>query len=292
MRNEKSRTIWEIWGTKKDRTLKSKAFIKTKLSGKTASTGKPEEEKGYMIVACHQPNFLPWIGFFYKALLADVLVLLDDVQFPRGFNWVNRNRLKGDQGELWFTVPLWKKGRGLQKINEVEIYDERGWSHKHFHSILQNYAHAPYLADHTDFLKETYQRTWTKLIEFNLATISYLKSVLGIKKEFILQSALSVQGKGSDLLVNVCRKMGAEIYLASMVSKKYFHEEVFEKNGVRIEYYKFYSPIYPQLWGEFIYNLSFLDLLLNCGEKSIDLIQGELGKVTKPGTRQGDQIGF
>ncbi|MFH0813733.1 MAG: WbqC family protein, partial [Pseudomonadota bacterium] len=151
--------------------------------------------------------------------------------------------------------------------------DERGWSHKHFQSIVQNYAYAPYLADHSDFLREIYHRTWGKLIEINLEILTYLKSALGIQKEFILQSSLEVEGKGSELLVNICKRIGTDTYLAPMVSKKYLNEEVFEKNCVRIEYYKFHSPIYPQLWGEFIYNLSILDLLLNCGGKSLDLIK-------------------
>ena len=78
-----------------------------------------------MIIACHQPNFLPWPGLFFKALQADRLVLLDDVQFPLGGSWVNRNRLKNDQGELWLTVPVWKRGRSLQRIDHVEICSNR-----------------------------------------------------------------------------------------------------------------------------------------------------------------------
>ena len=232
-----------------------------------------EKEGGYVIVACHQPNFMPWIGFFYKALLADTLVLLDEVQFPRGFHWVNRNRLKCDQGELWLTVPAWKKGRGLMKINEVEIYDARGWTDKHFRSIVQNYTHAPYLADHIDFLKNLYERKWTKLIEFNLEMLIYLKGTLGIEKNFILQSALGLEGRGSELLVSVCRKLGGDVYFAPRVSQKYLDEQAFERSGIRIHYYTFSPPIYPQLWGDFVYNLSALDLLLNCGARSLELIK-------------------
>lgn len=226
-----------------------------------------------MIIACHQPNFLPWTGFFYKLFLADMLILLDDVQFARGFTWVNRNRLKCAQGELWLTVPVWKKGRGLQKINEVEVFNEANWPHKHIQSISQNYTHAPYLDDHILFLKELYQRKWRRLLDLNCEVLTYLKSALGIKKKFILQSDLGVQDRGSNLLVEICKKTEADVYISSLASKKYLNEGVFKNNGVTIKYYNFIPPTYPQLWGDFIPNLSVLDLLLNWGGKSLEIIR-------------------
>ena len=226
-----------------------------------------------MIVACHQPNFLPWIGFFYKTLLADQVVLLDDVQFARGFTWGNRNRFKCDQGELWLTVPVKKKGRRLQKIKDVEIFYEGSWTRKFIQSIVQNYAHAPYLDEHLVFLKDLLQSRWKKLIDLNLTAIHYLATSLGIGNKVILQSSLHVRSQGSELLAKICKEMGADGYLAPQVSKKYLDEEVFAQHEIAINFFKFIPPVYPQLWGEFIFNLSLLDLLLNCGEKSLEIIK-------------------
>lgn len=226
-----------------------------------------------MIVACHQPIFLPWIGFFYKALLADLVVLLDDVQFARGFTWVNRNRLKGDQGELWLTVPVKKKGRGLQKINEVEVLDEGNWRRKCFQGIAQHYVHAPYFSAHRVFLHALLENPGKKLIDLNVSAINYLTGSLGIGTRVILQSSLGIQSQGSELLVTIARKTGAHAYLAPFVSKKYLDQNVFEGYGIPVKFFKFTPPVYPQLWGDFIYNLSVLDLLLNCGGKSIDIIR-------------------
>ena len=226
-----------------------------------------------MIVACHQPNFLPWIGFFYKALLADLVVLLDDVQFARGFTWVNRNRLKCDQGELWLTVPVKKKGRGLQKISDVEVLDEVHWTRRFFQGISQNYAHAPYFAEHRAFLKDLMQIRWRKLVDLNVAAIYYLSGSLGIDNKVVLQSSLQIQSQGSELLVKICKEIGADSFLAPQVSKKYLDEKVFAQYEIGINFFKFVPPVYPQLWGEFIFNLSTLDLLLNCGGKSLEVMK-------------------
>lgn len=226
-----------------------------------------------MIVACHQPNFLPWIGFFYKALLADLVVLLDDVQFARGFTWVNRNRLKCDQGELWLTVPVKKKGRGLQKISDVEVLDAGNWPRRFFQSISQNYAHAPYFAEHRAFLKDLMQMRWEKLVDLNVAAIYYLAGSLGIGNKVVLQSSLRIQSQGSELLVKITKETGSDVYLTPLVSKKYVDENLFARHGITIQFFKFIPPVYPQLWGEFIYNLSALDLLLNCGGKSLEVIK-------------------
>ena len=226
-----------------------------------------------MIVACHQPNFLPWIGFFYKALLADLVVLLDDVQFARGFTWVNRNRLKCDQGELWLTVPVKKKGRGLQKIKDVEVLDEGNWPRRFFQGISQNYAHSPYFAEHHAFLKDLMQMRWRKLVDLNVAAINYLAGNLGIGNKVVLQSSLQIQSQGSELLVKITKETGADVYLTPLVSKKYVDENLFAQQGITIQFFKFIPSVYPQLWGEFIYNLSALDLLLNCGGKSLEVIK-------------------
>jgi len=74
-----------------------------------------------MILSTNQPYFAPYPGFFYKAHLSDCLVILDDVQFPHKTTWISRNRFKNDQGTFWMTIPVLKKGLGLQKISQVRI---------------------------------------------------------------------------------------------------------------------------------------------------------------------------
>jgi len=226
-----------------------------------------------MILACHQPNFIPWSGLFFKALVADGFVLLDDVQFPLGGSWVNRNRLKNDQGELWLTVPVWKRGRSLQRIDAVEICYDEGWQKKHLLSLEHAYKHAPYWKEHEGFFREIFSARWQRLLELNLAILDYLRLQLGIDRPFLLSSAFALTSTGSQRLAELCRAVGATAYLTVVSSKKYLDEDIFRRSGIQLLYYAFEPPVYPQLWGEFRANLSVVDLLLTCGPKSAHLIR-------------------
>ena len=255
-----------------------------------------------MIIATHQPIFSPWLGFFFKALHCDLLVLLDDVQFPRGTTWTSRNRFKFHQGTLWLTVPVWKKWRGLQKINEVEICYEKDWPRKHLSSLSTAYAHAPYWEDHQPFWKETYLQKSPQLIDLNLRIIEYLKTSLGISTRVQLSSSLidagigagigvdtgadigagigadfaapskAIEATGNERLIEICRRLKASIYLAQYEARNFIQEEAFSKAGIQVRYFRFHHPIYPQLWGDFMYNLSAWDLLINCGPRSYNIL--------------------
>jgi hypothetical protein len=226
-----------------------------------------------MTVAAHQPGYLPWPGFFQKTLRADLLVLLDNVQFPRGQSWVNRNRIKGALGVIWLTVPVRKKGRGLQPMREVEVYSERDWCRKHLLTLRHSYGNAPYFDDHFPFFEETFAREWKNLIDLNLTVLSYLRDALGLEAEFRLASSMGVSGRGAQLLVELCEKSGGGAYLMSRAARKYLDESAFERKKIRLLFDDFRPPIYPQLWGEFIPNLSVIDLLFNCGERSLSILE-------------------
>jgi len=200
------------------------------------------------------------------------MVLLDDVQFPRGRGWMNRNRLKGDKGELWLTVPVQRKGRGLQTIRNVEIFNKSQWRNKHQHGLRHNYVHAPYFEYYFPSIINVYEKDHQKLISLNLDFIRFFWDALSLKSTLLLQSDLGITGKGTDLLICICKHMKAKDYLAFSAAKKYLDLEKMKKNGFQVNFVNFHPPVYPQLWGNFIPNLSVLDLLLNCGPKSGEII--------------------
>ncbi len=225
-----------------------------------------------MIVACHQPYFMPWPGFFVKAMRADLLILLDNVQFPLGSSWMSRNRIKAKDGQLWISVPVLRKGRGLQSIDQVEIFNQRDWGKKHCQRLAYAYHRAPYFPDHQPFFEETLQRHWTHLLGLNLKILSYLREILEVQTPFQLNSELGINSRGTTLLVDICRKVGAEAYLSSTPGKKHLDQEMFQRAGIQVRYFTYHPPAYPQLWGSFLPNLSVVDLLFNCGPKSSEII--------------------
>lgn len=225
-----------------------------------------------MVVTTHQPIFLPWPGFFYKALRADALVLLDRVQFPQGRSWMHRNRVKSDQGDHWLRVPISRTDHGPRLIADVVIHDATNWRGQHLRGLRELYTHAPYLQAHLPALEEIYARGHRTLVAFNLDLIRYLWGVLEIPGTLHLQSELGAMGRGTSLLVDVCRAAKADTYLSLTVAEKYLQRQTFHDSGVELRLAKFEPPVYPQLWGNFRYNLSTLDLLLNCGPKSRDII--------------------
>lgn len=221
-----------------------------------------------MIVSAYQPYFAPFPGFFSKALRSDILVLMDSVQFPQGTTWLTRNRFKNDQGTLWMTVPVWKKGLGLQSINEVKICHDGRWKTKHLASLMTAYAKAPFLEEHLVFLEEIFSEKFEKLIDLNLKIIEYLMEHLRIPAKVQLLSGLGIEAKEPQLSVEICKKLGASHFLAQSSAKKYLDKATFQKNGVELVFFNPRPPIYPQLWGPFIPNLSAFDLVFNCGPKA------------------------
>ena len=228
-----------------------------------------------MIIAANQPYFAPYAGFFYKASLCDNLVILDDVQFPRGTTWITRNRFKNDQGTLWLTIPVWKKGLGLQKIGTVRICHEGQWARKHLESLKHAYHNAPFFDQHLPFLKKLFTTDYEKIIDLNLEITRYIFDILELDTCLMKQSDLGVSGKGDRLLVNICKHLGATVFVAQGAAKKYIDGGLITRAGVTINYFSPPNLIYPQLWGDHIANLSIFDLIFNCGPKARDILLGK-----------------
>jgi hypothetical protein len=225
-----------------------------------------------VIVSTHQPFFAPYPGFFVKAQRSDVLVILDEVQFPRKTTWITRNRFKNDQGTLWMTVPVHRKGRGLQKISEVRICREGNWSRKHLAGFRHAYAHAPFFPDHLGFLEGVLSMDRDRIVDINMAIIRYIAELLEIETRIVLMSELPVSGKGIQLVLDICKAVGGTQYLVSRSAEKHYHESRFRSQGIRRISFRDPDLVYPQLWGDFIPRLSTLDLLFNCGPKSREIL--------------------
>lgn len=233
-----------------------------------------------MLLAGHQPNYLPYLGFFHKLLQADTFVIVDNTQFvKRGpFGWIHRNKIRTRDGWMWLTVPVLTKGKFTQKINETLIDNKLPWQRKHWKSIEIHYAHAPFFARYKDPLREVYERKWENLAELNTELIRRLMDLLEIRKPVRIASTEGIEGKATDLVLDMCRKMGADGYLSGVHGQDYLEQEKFGHVGVNLVFQKFDHPQYPQCQpGEFVPNLSIIDLIFNCGPESRDILRGSGG---------------
>ena len=225
-----------------------------------------------IVISANQPYFFPFVGFFYKAYLSDNFVILDDVQFPRGTTWLTRNRFKNAQGSLRMTVPVIKKGLGLQKINAVRIFHDGRWAKKHLQSLKNAYIRAPYFGEHLNFLEDLFSTKFEKLIDLNLKIIRYLMQQLRVDTNVILSSELGIHSKGDKLLLAICKKLRASQFLMQKAARKYINSDGLSSEGIKPSDFRPPTTVYPQLWGDFIPNLSALDLILNCGPKARDIM--------------------
>jgi len=227
-----------------------------------------------MIISTSRPYFAPYPGFFYKAYLSDYFVILDDVQFPLKTTWITRNRIKNDQGTLWMTIPVMKKALGLQKIREVRICQAGNWKKKHLRSFQSAYSHAPFLQDHIHLIEQIFTLPHDFLLDLNMKIIHYILNFLGIKTKMLMMSDLGVSGKGTPLIIDICNSLGADQFLIQSSALSYYDSVQFETAGLELVSFKQPEYIYPQLWGEYIANLSILDMLFTCGAKSRDIVRG------------------
>jgi len=218
------------------------------------------------VLAMHQPNYLPWLSYFAKMAAADVFVLLDAVQYPRGRSVANRNRIRTAQGELLLTVPVRvPKGReGKAAYTEVELADER-WREKHLRSIEQAYRRAPHFEQRFAELTGVLERA-TSFCELNVELVRWLAAGLGVTTPTPRLSELGVGALAkNELTIALCRRLGAEVYLSGSGARSYNDAERLAAAGIELRYLEFDRPVYPQLGEGFVPNLSALDAVFCAG---------------------------
>lgn len=213
------------------------------------------------VVAIHQPNYLPWIGYFHKIYASDVFIYLDDVEFTSG-SWINRNKVKTPDGWMWLTVPTISS---TQDIKDTRIATYEDWQTEHRRTFQQNYGGAEYFDETKELLDIVYDRNWQHLVDLNVFFVESLCQRLDIGAEFVYASELNGGKKGADHLACLADEVDAEIYFSGSGAAGYMDEEPFNNNGISVRYQSIEPPEYPQRFEGFESNLSAIDLFLNIG---------------------------
>jgi len=235
-------------------------------------------------VAIHQPEFMPWMGFFHKMRTCEVYIVLDHVQFKKRY-FENRNRIVSRAGEtLWIGVPVRSKGRYTQQLADVEIDEDGRWQHKLLERVRHAYGRSAFFEQYYDDLAQTViGKNYGGLVELNVSLIEFFRRHLGIDTPMVYSSSLDAQGyKGSRLILELCMRAGAKRYLCGASGKDYLVEEDFAQAGIEIDYLNYSPPVYPQLCPEHVSHLSSIDLLFNSGPEAGDIL-------TRTSSKKGGQ---
>ena len=225
-----------------------------------------------MIIAVHQPQYLPWLGYFHKIDQADHFVLLDNVQFKKN-EWQNRNKIKTAQGWQWLTVPVMFKHPQL--INEVLINNKVNWQHKQKQAIISNYQKAAFYGIMKNFFEDTVSASWDNISQLNIETVKKLVSILGVETPLYVASELGEFPQDPDeRLIAITRHFGADTYLAGVGGRDYMDLEKYEKHDINVIFQEFKHPVYNQLFGEFLPFMSVIDLIFNHGDGSLNILRG------------------
>lgn len=210
-----------------------------------------------------QSNYIPWKGYFDLINEADLFIFHDDLQFTTA-DWRNRNKIKTDKGIEWLTIPAGRNENRL--ICEVQIPDQ-SWKEKHRRVIAEYYRKAPFFDE--QLLNTLYNNNISNLSDYNQYMIKYLCEQLDINTLMIDSRSLQAEGTKTDKVIDLLRKVNASVYLSGPSGRNYLEEEKFKQEGIKLEYYDYSGyKEYPQLYNEFVHEVSVVDLLFNTGKEA------------------------
>ena len=225
-----------------------------------------------MIVSVHQPQYLPWLGYFDKIDKADAFVLLDNVQFKKN-EWQNRNKIKAAAGGQWLTVPVMY--RFPQLINEVEINNRERWQHKQQQALISNYKKAPHWDALEPFFTDLFQLQWQTISQLNIHVVKKLVEILGIKTPLHIASEMGNFPEDPDeRLIAITKYFAADTYLAGSGGRDYMDMDKYDRNSIKVLFQDYKHPVYDQLFGDFLPYMSVIDLIFNHGDESLKILRG------------------
>jgi hypothetical protein len=229
------------------------------------------------VLSCIQPSYIPWKGYFHQIQKSDIFVFLDDVQYDK-HSWRNRNKIKTSNDLIWLTVPVLTKKRFGQSIMEVQINNRNNWRKKHLKAIHMNYIKAPFFNKHKEFLASVYEREWKLLVDLDIYLTVEISKLLGIKTKFVRASEMQLKQDKIHRLIDLCKILNIDTYLTGPLARNYLTAEMFEKEGLKLEFQEYCYPEYHQLYDDFVHNVSIVDTLFNCGEEAGEYIWGKYAK--------------
>lgn len=236
-----------------------------------------------MIVAAHQPSFLPWLGYLDRMLRADLFIVLDHLPYARSSHR-NRTRILVDGRPHWLTVPV-RQAAQRERIVDKRIANppasqDKWWGSKLGQTLRHAYREAPFFDVYAPGLLEIIESRPKRLVDLDQQVLTFLRMALDIRTPLINSSELNIDGSHSAMILDLCRAARADTYLADIDgSRRYLDHSAFAAAGIEIAWPEFRHPVYEQCGnGAFVPGLSVIDLLFNHGPQSRQLLGGQLAE--------------
>lgn len=220
------------------------------------------------IITIHQPEHLSYLGLFHKISMCDTLVLLDNVHYEKNY-FQNRNQVNTRDGVRYITVPVTNTHGPISEVQIVDSY----FTHqclKNVKTIEQAYSRSPFWKDYGNEFLDIYTSPHVSLSAYNEVLLRWALERLHIDVEIYKANELGVQGAKTDLLVDICNKVGADKYIAGKSGKDYLEMDKF---SIPVEIQRFSHPVYTQYGKtEFTPYMSVIDALFNVGPEIMKII--------------------
>jgi hypothetical protein len=217
-------------------------------------------------VVIHQPDFLPWLGYFHRLREADLFIALDHVQFVTGTSrsWTHRDMIKTAQGAKWLSLCVQKAPFGTA-IRNIQLAPDREWRIQNLNLIRENYRRAPFFNQIFPRLEALYGQPHAGMAAMNLASLDLLEEMLDTRTPRLISSDMSPEGTSTAMLVDLLKKAGATHYVSGVGARAYLDAGLLQQAGIELVWQDFAHPVYRQLHGPFVPMLSSIDALFNCG---------------------------
>ena len=226
------------------------------------------------VIGIHQPNFIPWLGYFNKIYSANVFVILDNVDYQSGNSnsITNRTKIKTAQGELFISVPV-KKNAESKLIKDIAIDNQQPWQKKMLKTVHLNYSKAKFFTEFFPLIENVLNAKHELLSAMNVELIKLFCEKLSITTPIILSSEMNLSAdEKNNRIIEICKSLEATIYQSGNGARKYNDENLFAANNIELRYTSYSPAEYPQMHGEFIKGLSVIDVVMNCGWEQTSLL--------------------
>ena len=208
-----------------------------------------------MKIAIHQPNFMPWMGYFFKIARCDAFVFYDNAEYTQK-SFIRRVLIHKEDpsDELFLTVPL-KKHSSFNKISELQITENLLWQGKIIAQLHQAYHKSPFYNNVEQIIDEFFRKSpsSSSLADYNSEIIKYIsEDVLGLHPRWIKSSDLHIKSSKTNAVIEMINQLNGTEYISGLGAKKYHKPELFYENNIKLSY-----PDFPSYFDQIVVNPTF-----------------------------------